>query len=188
MQNQNSTATKKVRITLSALTRVEYSEVVEVPVSYNEDQMNDLANQLYSTLDGGEFNADPDYWERGSTECALASADERASLILVEGEIIEVATECAGEIKPAQVSDVIQKMPTQQVPVIVVEVSGGMVQAVKTTAPIILYTLDSDIEGSSDYVDVLGEELLVGHWSIPNPDSAQVAECLAVDEVLSCQS
>lgn len=60
--------TKIVRITVSALTRVEYSTTVEVPADAPTDELEDLAEKIYQETDGGEFQEDPDYWERGSRQ------------------------------------------------------------------------------------------------------------------------
>lgn len=66
-------ATKLVEVRLSALTRVEYMEVVEVPADISDDELNDLVNTRYSNVDGGEFQPDPEYWERGS--CYAVDSD-----------------------------------------------------------------------------------------------------------------
>lgn len=59
--------TKKVRVTLSALTRVEYSEVLEVPADMTDAELNALVDQQYEKVDGGLYRDDPDYWERGES-------------------------------------------------------------------------------------------------------------------------
>lgn len=56
--------TKKVRVKLAAITRVEYSCVLEVPENYPEFA-GDLVNHFYGEVEGGEYDEDPDYWERG---------------------------------------------------------------------------------------------------------------------------
>lgn len=70
--SQNPT-TKLVEVRLSALTRVEYMEVVEVPVDITADQLNELVNRRYDKVDGGEYVNDPEYWERGS--CYAVDSD-----------------------------------------------------------------------------------------------------------------
>lgn len=47
-------ATRLVEIRLSALTRVEYTEVMEVPANISDDELNDLVNCRYRDVDGGE--------------------------------------------------------------------------------------------------------------------------------------
>lgn len=61
-------ATKLVEVRLSALTRVEYMEVVEVPANITQAELDDLVNARYRQVDGGEFTIDPEYWERGTCE------------------------------------------------------------------------------------------------------------------------
>lgn len=65
---QASSATKLVEVRLSALTRVEYMEVVEVPANITQAELDDLVNARYRQVDGGEFTSDPEYWERGTCE------------------------------------------------------------------------------------------------------------------------
>jgi hypothetical protein len=66
--------TKKVEIRLAALTRVEYTETLEVPADITETELNELVNQRYRDVDGGCYVDDPDYWERG--EGYAQDADE----------------------------------------------------------------------------------------------------------------
>lgn len=66
--------TKKVRITLAALTRVEYTEVLEVPADMSDEDLEALVDKRYDDVDGGNFVDDPDYWVRG--ECSFSIADE----------------------------------------------------------------------------------------------------------------
>lgn len=63
--------TKLVRINLAVLTRVEYSEVVEVPSDMTEEELEALVDQRYREVDGGEYWDDSEYWER-STSCGFA--------------------------------------------------------------------------------------------------------------------
>lgn len=65
---EQATATKLVEVRLSALTRVEYMEVVEVPANISQAELDDLVNARYRQVDGGEFTSDPEYWERGACE------------------------------------------------------------------------------------------------------------------------
>lgn len=58
--------TKRVRVRVSAFTRVEWGTEVDVPESATDDQLDDLARAFYDNVDGGEYADDPDYWERGS--------------------------------------------------------------------------------------------------------------------------
>lgn len=70
---QQKPATKLVEVRLSALTRVEYMEVVEVPANITQDELNELVNERYRKVDGGEFTSDPEYWERGT--CYVMDSD-----------------------------------------------------------------------------------------------------------------
>lgn len=76
------TATKLVEVRLSALTRHEHMEVVEVPVDITPQELNSLVNQRYETVDGGEFWPDPEYWERDSCYAIDSEqTDAKASLL-----------------------------------------------------------------------------------------------------------
>jgi hypothetical protein len=59
-------AKKLIEIYLSALTRVEYMEVVEVPADISDAELQSLVNSRYDAVDGGDFVSDPEYWERAS--------------------------------------------------------------------------------------------------------------------------
>jgi len=65
---QATPATKLVEVRLSALTRVEYVEVVEVPADITQEELDDLVNKRYEQVDGGDYVSDPDYWKRGTCE------------------------------------------------------------------------------------------------------------------------
>ncbi len=58
--------TKKVSIRVSALTRVEYSETITVPVEFDDSVLEVVVDSTYDELEGDEYCDDPDYWERGS--------------------------------------------------------------------------------------------------------------------------
>lgn len=69
--------TKKVRIILAAKTRVEYSEILEVPKDMAASDLDRLVNQRYRDVDGGLYADDPDYWERSpSCDWELADPDD----------------------------------------------------------------------------------------------------------------
>lgn len=59
--------TKKVRITLAALTRVEYSEVLEVPANMSDRELQSLVEHRYDNVDGGKYSDDAEYWERSQS-------------------------------------------------------------------------------------------------------------------------
>jgi hypothetical protein len=56
--------TKLVQVNLAALTRVEWSALVRVPVEIVD--LQEVTDRFYDYLDGGEFTSDPDFWEKGS--------------------------------------------------------------------------------------------------------------------------
>lgn len=55
----------KVRINLAAITRMEYSEEIEVPDDTTDAKLDDLLEERYDKVDGGEYTDDNDYWEKG---------------------------------------------------------------------------------------------------------------------------
>lgn len=71
-------ATKLVQVQLSAMTRVEYTEVVEVPADITQEELNELVNERYRHVDGGDFISDPEYWERGTCEAVDAEESNEA--------------------------------------------------------------------------------------------------------------
>ncbi len=75
MSNDTNTspATKLVTIELVAVTRVQYSEVIEVPADATHDQLDALVYSRYGDVDGGEYQDDPEYWEKGN--CSFSNDD-----------------------------------------------------------------------------------------------------------------
>ena len=55
--------TKLVQVNLAALTRVEWSALVRVPRGVD---LQEVTDRFYDYLDGGEFNEDPEFWDRGN--------------------------------------------------------------------------------------------------------------------------
>lgn len=58
--------TKTVEVRLAALTRVEYTERVEVPADITAGELEQLVQERYDTVDGGLYTDDPHYWEQGN--------------------------------------------------------------------------------------------------------------------------
>jgi hypothetical protein len=56
----------KVKIYLAALTRVDYSEEIEVPDNTSDDELSDLVSRRYAEVEGGLYSDDGDYWEKGT--------------------------------------------------------------------------------------------------------------------------
>ena len=79
------TETKLVRISLAAFTRLEYAEVIEVPASMTDPELEELLEQRYDWVEGGEYWDDPDYWERASCSCKVITGEE-ASFLLGAGK------------------------------------------------------------------------------------------------------
>jgi hypothetical protein len=73
--------TKRVRVTVSAMTRMEYSTVVEVPADTSHQALEDLAEQIYQDTDGSEYADDPEYWERGSQQVLPAEDDDQPDVV-----------------------------------------------------------------------------------------------------------
>lgn len=70
-----------VDVTLSAFTRHEYAETIMVPVEVTEDALDDLTNEAYGVLDGGDFSDDPIYWEKGDCSHAPACHENDSSFL-----------------------------------------------------------------------------------------------------------
>lgn len=68
--------TKLVRIHLAALTRVEYTELIEVPNDVTDDELNKLVSERYAEVDGGQYTSDNEYWERSTSCRAEIEADK----------------------------------------------------------------------------------------------------------------
>jgi hypothetical protein len=66
--------TRKVVIHLAALTRVEYTEVLEVPADLDDDQLEALVDARSEEVDAGKFSKDPEYWE--AEICRWEEADD----------------------------------------------------------------------------------------------------------------
>lgn len=58
--------TKMVLLAVSAITRVEYSTMIEVPVDTNDEQLLEIGNAIFDATDEDSFVKDNEYWERGS--------------------------------------------------------------------------------------------------------------------------
>lgn len=263
MQTSNTQETKLVRIKMSVLTRMEYTEVIAVPADMSDWDLQELADQRYEDVDGGYYVDDGVTWDKGTVECVVAEEGAVATLQLVDGELesldadmdrddlhqelapIEIVDESApckghaanrlpvfvvrktaeGDIStevnvparvvfldedttggcvlgepgaalidgkmcwvndncrsPADVSDVllaINGVPgaftddaaAQEMPVVVIEVNGGLVQRIRSSVPVEILKIDTDIEGADDDdVDVfMGEEAYVTYEVLSAP-------------------
>lgn len=82
-------AVKKVEITLTATTCVQYTEVVEVPADITDEELNKVVNKLYDTVGADEYSTVGDSWERGSCGALAATpgADATLSAVRVGGSV-----------------------------------------------------------------------------------------------------
>ncbi len=74
----NQGTTRLVTIELTAMTRVQYSASVSVPVDATDEEIDELVNAMYARTDGSDFVDDPDYWERGNCYASPAVDEPRA--------------------------------------------------------------------------------------------------------------
>lgn len=66
--------TKRIRIMLGAMTRAEWSALVEVPKNMKRDELTDLVARFYDDIDGTEFTDDNEFWDKG--ECTYEHTDD----------------------------------------------------------------------------------------------------------------
>ena len=88
---------KLIRVNLGAITRHEYSCIVQVPDDYEVD---DLPQMVYEYTECDQFTVDETFWERG--ECSadeVVPSDEAVRAKFFSPEF--VITEC-GRFVPAQ--------------------------------------------------------------------------------------
>ena len=70
-----------VRVTLSAMTRVEWSALVEVPDDMPVREINKLGDTFYEKIDGGEYYDDPEFWDDNPTQVDLDPEQGDASIL-----------------------------------------------------------------------------------------------------------
>lgn len=75
---------KRVVIDLAAMTRVEYSCVVEVPDHFTREDLDEVVQLMYDKVDGGEFTEDTEYWEKGLCEHSSRDPDGMPTLWYVD--------------------------------------------------------------------------------------------------------
>lgn len=56
----------KVRLRLSALTRLEFTKVVDVPEGTTKEELDQMVDDLYEETEGEDYYDDPHYWEKGT--------------------------------------------------------------------------------------------------------------------------
>lgn len=77
----NRPATKPMRIKLSARTRVEYNEVIQVPADISQQELQTLLDMRYDQVDGGDYTDDQEYWERGDCEAVDVEDEDPAPMM-----------------------------------------------------------------------------------------------------------
>lgn len=78
--------TKRIRIHLSAITRVEYSEIVEVPEDFTGEDIKEVIDACWDEVDGSEYIEDSSYWERGHCYAGPAGSDDMPDLKFYRNE------------------------------------------------------------------------------------------------------
>lgn len=85
-QPASAHATKLIEVRLAALSASDYSEVVEVPVDFTEEETAQLVQKRYKDVDGGAFTADPEYWEQGTCYAAKSDMPNAVATVKVSRE------------------------------------------------------------------------------------------------------
>lgn len=86
----NQEPTKLVKITLSAMTAVQYTEVMEVPANITKEELSDLVNDRYAAVSGDEFQPVDGSWERSDCGARDVTTSEPPTIkaIRVEGGLL----------------------------------------------------------------------------------------------------
>lgn len=152
--------TKLVRVNLMAYARVTYSEVIEVPAELTNEQLAGIAHRRIDDVDRRSYVVDPDHWDH-----------QRALFSKVKsGSSITHKLQPSGYVCP-------EPAP---LPIVVVEIKGGMVNCVDSNSPVEIITLDEDSDGCERVVLVQGKPVLANVERIAVPSLEQVAHCAAV--------
>ena len=64
----------KLRVNIGALTRKEYSCIIEVPDGTPENEYGEIARTIYDHTEAEDFTDDLEFWERGECGCVVADA------------------------------------------------------------------------------------------------------------------
>ena len=59
--------TRRISIQLSALTRKEYTEILEIPADMSDDDIENLVGQRKDAIESDEYVEDRYFWERGDS-------------------------------------------------------------------------------------------------------------------------
>lgn len=82
-----STPTKKVRLNYAALTRMEYSEIAEVPAHFDENDIEALMASRSDDLDGSGYIEDNEYWEETPGTFDAQGIEDLPPSIKVEADL-----------------------------------------------------------------------------------------------------
>lgn len=82
--------TRLVRVELGALTRVEFSTIVRVPLRATPAQLETLVETMYEEIDGGEFQDDPHFWDKGECRYEAVSDDNEPEFEATDRECTAV--------------------------------------------------------------------------------------------------
>jgi hypothetical protein len=97
-----SETTKRVRITLAALTRVEYTEIIEVPIDTTGEELDSIVDQRYNDVDGGEYHDDPHFWDRAQS-CGHEELDAARGADSDEAASLKFSRSAAGDLTEIEV-------------------------------------------------------------------------------------
>lgn len=79
----------RIRVNLSAMLRVDWSGVVEVPDDMPETEIQELVQSVSDEIDGSDYNEDTDYWEEGPSYGERINDDEPAIFSFVDGKLTQ---------------------------------------------------------------------------------------------------
>ena len=68
--------TKLIEVHLAAMTRVVWDGLVEVPEHFTPAEIEDVVDKIYDLVDGGDFQEDLHYWEKGSCYASPAALED----------------------------------------------------------------------------------------------------------------
>jgi hypothetical protein len=97
-------ATRKVDITLRALTAVECTVTVDVPVDADEADLTEIAHELFENKDGSDFEEDNEYWEEGTHSFNESLVCESEASGIVECSVLHLIFRVPHEASPGSVT------------------------------------------------------------------------------------
>lgn len=82
--------TRLIALNFVAYTRCDYREVIEVPVDLTQEQLDEVLNARYQTVDGGDYVDDPHYWQRGEQTIEAPNEDDdspKNRAVITDGKV-----------------------------------------------------------------------------------------------------